>query len=609
MKKILLILILISSVFVAKAGKVYPFPATITQSDGTQLTVIGHGDEHQHWFTTTDGVLLCRVGTDFFIASTVGNDLVATNQLAHEAKQRSSAEIALVKKQDKDLFYKKAAEAQKARAMKREPVEVDNTFLPHTGSQKVPVILVDFQDKNFSLTDPKKSFDQYLNGEGHPEDYGNYEHRNYGSVSQYFKDMSFGKFSPRFDIYGPFRLDNNLVYYGEGRNDRMDRFLPEVVEKVKNSIDFSQYDNNNDGIVDLVYIVYAGYAASVTQNSEDCIWPKVSTREIQIDDNLKLFRFGVSNELIAYPGAFSEEPINRINGVGLFCHEFSHALGLPDFYPTLSTSVADNQSMEFWSLMDGGEYVDNGWCPAAYTAWEREAMGWVDIEDLTEDTNNLQIKPIDNDGGKAYRIRNDNDNTGNEYFIIENIQNQKWNTKQKGHGLLMYHVNYISERFKLTGNDKNSVNNTLGQPCMAVVPADGLLASSSNRGEVRPWGTGENGIVTSKDYYTQLSGDPFPGSSATTEVNETMSLPNFQVYNGTSLNKALTDISENDGIITLTFINDFSKYTTGISDGIGTENTNNCNAIYTLDGRYVGASPTGLNKGIYIIGNRKVVIK
>ena len=149
--------------------------------------------------------------------------------------------------------------------------------------------------------------------------------------------------------------------------------------------------------------------------------------------------------------------------------------------------------MEYWSLMDAGEYVDNGHCPAAYTAWERESLGWIEIEDLTDDVTDLQILPVEKDGGKAYRIKNDNDETNREYFIIENIQTKGWNTRQKGHGLLMYHVNYISDIFKLQGSNGNSVNNSIGSPNMAVVPADGFLAASTNVGTIKDWGTGEGG--------------------------------------------------------------------------------------------------------------------
>jgi immune inhibitor A len=249
--------------------------------------------------------------------------------------------------------------------------------------------------------------------------------------------------------------------------------------------------------------------------------------------------------------------------------------------------------MEFWSLMDSGNYVANGCAPTAYTAWEREAMGWIEIPTLTADTL-LEIDPIDY-GGTAYRIPNDNDDTGCEYYIIENIQQRGFNYRQRGHGLLVYHVNYNSTAFSLSSN---SVNNLKGKPRMTVVPADGLLFAQYN----------VNGTtVKNSDFYNQLAGDPYPGTSSTTELNDTMQIVNFKVYNGDGLNKALADITENEeGTIKLKFVNDFNSSLLGISSlTVSTANKND--GIYTIDGRYVGRDLYCLPKGIYIQNGRKVV--
>ena len=84
MRKLIILFVTVILTIATNAANINPEPATIVQKDGSILTVIGHGDEHFHWFTTTDGVLLCRVGTDFFIAETTDNDLIPTKQLAHE---------------------------------------------------------------------------------------------------------------------------------------------------------------------------------------------------------------------------------------------------------------------------------------------------------------------------------------------------------------------------------------------------------------------------------------------------------------------------------------------------------------------------------------------
>ena len=533
---------------------VYPGPAVITQSDGTQLTVLGYGDEDFHYYTTTDGVLLVHVGTDYYVAEVSDyGELRATPQLAHEPALRSAAEQQLVRCQDMGRFMNFAEREYPRRVQRREPIS-GSTLFPHTGTPKAVVILVEFPDVPFTLPDPKASFEQYLNSMSKPQDLGNKESDNISSVAFYFKNMSGGQYIPQFDIYGPVTLDNNLSYYGgsestdpnhDGSGENMNDLLKHACQKADAEIDFSQYDANNDGKVDLVYVIYAGYSQSFAQNSVECIWPKSGTVTAGLFDGKTVSRYGVNNELNGFPGAYSKEPYNHINGIGLFVHEFSHCMGLPDFYPVPTSKKADNQSMETWSVMDYGNYLSNGNYPCAYTAWEREAFGWITIEDLTE-SQDLELKRYD-DGGKAYRIRNDNDPSNKEYFIIENIQKYNFNAAQKGNGLLVYHVDYDASLFSLSSNH---VNSEVGHPRMAVVPADGVCYSNKHLKE-------EN--VTNAIYYAQLAGDPFPGTSGVTMVDEASNLPNFKVYKGTSLNKGLYNIEENNGVITLQFVNDVAS--------------------------------------------------
>jgi immune inhibitor A len=528
--------------------KVHPGPAVIKQSDGTEITVYAYGDCDNHWYATADGVLLYHEGFDYFVAKVdADGNLVPTKQLAHEMTQRSAAEVKLVKAQNRKLFYDKKKETSARLAPRKEPVENDETLFFHTGSPKALVILAEFTDSVFKDSDPKSVFEQYLNADVIDNTVGNSTvGRNYGSVKKYFSDMSFGTFTPQFDIYGPYQMSQKLKYYGDGDKDHMDRLIPELCQLADADIDFSQYDQNNDGKVDLVYIICASYSQSWTQNSSDCIWPKSGSAanygktDFGIYDGKGVYRFGVHTELNAYPGAFTQP--YRINGVGLFCHEFSHCLGLPDIYPTTKTAqTALNPGMENWDLMDGGEYVYNGYYPTEYTAWEREAMGWITIEELT-DSGDVELVNIDR-GGKAYRIRNENH--PNEYFIIQNIQQDKWNAYQEGHGMIVFHVDYDQTIF-----NNNKVNDIPGIPRMSIVPADGKVLSSYNV---------DNVTITSRDYYTELAGDPFPGTSNVTQLDETMDLPNFQVHYGETINKAFHNITETEGVVRFKFINDFAS--------------------------------------------------
>ena len=553
MKKTLLSIVLFLMTAMAWAAPVHPGTAVITQSDGTQLTVLAVGDEDFCYYTTTDGVLLAHNGKDFCIARVNQfGELEATAQLAHEPSLRSAAERQLVSSQDKARFESSMTGSHQMRRIMREPVATTSTLFPHTGTPKAIVILVDFPDCPFTLPDPKASFEQYLNSMSKPQDLGNREDANLCSVAKYFQTVSRGAFVPQFDLYGPVTMPKELSFYGGttkgGGGEKMDSLLKHACIGADAEIDFSQYDSNNDGNVDLVYIIYAGYSESFTQNPAKCIWPKSGTVTAGKFDGKTIKRYGVNNELNGFAGAYGSAPFQRINGIGLFCHEFSHCMGLPDLYPVPTSLKENNQSMETWSVMDYGEYLDNGHYPASYTAWEREAFGWTTIETLTE-SKDLELKPLDA-GGTAYRIYNDNDDTQKEYFIIENIQQGSLNAKQKGHGLIVYHVNYSPTTFSLSSN---KVNSTIGSPGMAIVPADGLCFSNKYVGK---WYEGDS--ITNAKYYAQIAGDPFPGTSNVTELDDYSGLPNLTLFKGDKMNKALYNIAENDGIVTLQFVSDTS---------------------------------------------------
>lgn len=593
MKKFLLSILFFLMAVVTWAAPVYPGPALITQSDGTQLTVLAYGDEDFCYYTTTDGVLLAHDGKDFCIAQVdERGELKATLQVAHEPSLRGAAERSLIGKQNQKRFEDNMTRTHQARHIMREPISGASTLFPHTGTPKAIVILVDFPDVPFSLPDPKTSFEQYLNSMSPQQDLGNREDANVCSVAKYFQLVSNGNFVPQFDVYGPVTVDKELSFYGGtvkgGGGEKMDSLVKHACIKADAEIDFSQYDANNDGYVDLVYIIYAGYSESFSQNSAECIWPKSGTVTAGKFDGKTIKRYGVNNELNGFPGSYSSEPLLRMNGIGLFCHEFSHCMGLPDLYPVPTSLKDNNRSMETWSIMDYGNYLSNGHYPASYTAWEREAFGWTTIEELTE-SQELELKPVDA-GGTAYRIYNDNDETRHEYFIIENIQASGLNAAQKGHGLIVYHVDYDASAFSLSSN---RVNSTIDHPRMAIVPADGLCFSNKYI---------DGTTVKNADYYAQLAGDPYPGTSGVTQLDDDSGIVNFQVYQGEHLNKGLYDIEEKDGVVTLYYSSDITV--SGIADAkVGEPSADG--AAYNLAGQRV----TDSYRGIIIQNGKKRVRK
>jgi len=596
LKQLSLIVCLMLCSLTTWAAKAESIPVQVRQTDGSVITVILRGDEHINWYTTLDGVLLVQGADNNYYIGKVekSGNLIATQQLAHEALTRSQAERNLIAKQDKEKFFayvnKIAEESENAynnSPLTRGPI-VDSgyggvPYFPHTGSPKALVILAEFQDTTFTIQDTKKVFTNYLMNEDHFSDKRYNQDQNYKGVRGYFKDCSYGKFTPTFNVVGPVKLPKEQTYYGAG-SDNIKALIEDACSAVDGMINFADYDANNDGIVDLVYVIYAGHSANIGGNKTTDIWPKSGTVTISKKlDGKNIRRYGVSNELAGLENKTKDK--ETINGIGLFCHEFSHTLGLPDIYAyRTSAENQDDQGMEFWDLMDGGTGVRGGRVPASYLAWEREVMGWMKIDELKENCEINNLKSIDN-GGKAYKIVNPKNS--NEYIVLQSIQkgpwNQGWGDGTYGKGLLAYRVSYPYNKV----NVFDFPNNVKGKPRVIPIPADGKILAAANAG----------GSLNT--YIQQLNGDPYP-------YNGNNKIDKFTMYDGTILKRSISDIVENDAERHVSFKFKNNEPTAIQSLSIIERSTSD-NRIYTLDGRYVGTDASILPHGIYIQNNKKFV--
>lgn len=529
MKKIILCLTLAlmsaTTMFAVKAK------SGITQLqlvDGTIVSATLHGDEHFSYYSLLDGTPLKKSDNGKY-------EIISTETL-------------------------NARKATVINTLKTRASGIGSTYpsyFPHTGSPKALVILVQFQDVKFKSSDPVATFNHYLNA-----DFGtavpsqdvsvfNQEDVNYGSVKEYFKECSMGQFTPQFDVVGPYTISKKSAYYGTDDSDGNDQNFKQMISEAcaqaaADKVDFSKYDNNGDKFVDLVYIIYAGYSQSISGNSDDYLWPKSGTdnfykydengKEISplkylIFNGCRVCRFGLNNELNDSP----DSKIPSINGIGLFCHEFSHTMGLPDHYDT-EYKDADNQSPEFWDLMDAGEYTYDGYCPTPYTPWQKMLMGWATPITLDgTQAGQYTLEPYDL-ASKAYKIEADvnednfriNENYSStelsdkkkkelkerakgEFLLLQNIRNEGWYKHLLGYGLLVWRIDYGDiNQVHLT----DSPNNTIGIPRVTIVPADGLIINQANVG---------NKKYTIDEYWENCANDPFPAYPMESERMEATS--------------------------------------------------------------------------------------
>ena len=589
MKKILLsitfALMGITSGFAAKA---YPGIVTVTQSDGTELNVRIYGDEHHSWYTTTDGALLVQVGKNFYVAQVEDNGMLkATPQLAHNAELRNKLENKAINTQNKQLFFNTA----KTNAVRRS-IGISNNYpyFPHTGTPKALVILVEFQDCAFLTKDPVSVFNHLLNASPEDEtpqvlleDYNNNTNfTNTGSVKQYFSDMSEGEFQPQFDVKGVVKVSKNYAYYGQDQSEnnrdiKYKEMIKEACELAKSQlgVNFSEYDANNDGNVDLVYVIHAGYGQN-TGGEENTLWAKTSFNYITTIDGKEISAHGINSELNFNKG-------NYITGIGVICHEFSHTMGIPDLYPYNSKAYVNNQEPESWDLMDAGEYGNNGYTPVPYCAWELDIMGWnAGIETLDKEPKQITMEPYFSGNRKAYKIEADN----GEYLLLQNLQRTGWGKGYMSHGLLIYRIDYQRSNVGLDYR----MNQTPNKPEVTVLPADGVILNGYLNGKSH----------TKQEYYESQWADPFPGYKQVTELLEAK-------LNNTTLTNLLYNIKETDDrVITFDYLKD---YATGIDQTLADKDTEKNQSIFSLDGRYLGNDASKLTKGVYIIGKKKVVIR
>ncbi len=455
MKKIYLSLFLLLSALTLSAVPARPGAIKATQPDGTTITIFRHGDEFGHWTTDAQGRLV-RKDADGWWRPVSGSVQAVRRQAA-------------------------ARRARANRARSRRAAEQHIAL----GEKHFLVVLVQFYDTKFTVSNPKTAFSNLLNQQGYAENGGK------GSARDFYYDNSHGKFTPVFDVYGPVTLENDLAHYGgnvdgiEGNDKAPEEAVKEACELLDGEVDFSKFDNDGDGDVDLVFMYYAGYGEA-DSDDEDAIWPhqwELTSADIALKlDGKTIDHYACTNELEGY-GTYE----GKMCGIGTACHEFGHAMGLPDFYDTDYDTNGEAAALFDFSTMCGGAYNGDGRVPPYFNIEERILLGWIDDSayEAFPKSGNYTLGTVDDN--KAYRIPTDQDG---EYFVLECRGSNGWDAALPAHGLIAYHVDKSSRTVKIDGESVkaselwsdweiyNSINENGNHPCFYVVPAvdqDNLL--------------------------------------------------------------------------------------------------------------------------------------
>ena len=552
MKKLIIFsLLVVCFVQATFAIPAYPKPLKVKQADGSWITIQMHGDEHGHYVMTSDGIPLVFNAQlrNYEYADWKNGEVQASGIKATEASDRSAQVKKFIESQDKSAIlesFKRARlqqlqqvfSARRNASLKNginsasplsavsslvsrsssNPQEEKLNNFPTTGEVHSLVILVQFADTKFSTvgSDAHQFFNSMLNEPGFT-----YSNGANGSARDFYVNSSNGKFQPQFDVIGPVTLPKKYSYYGANKGSSTDNpvaleeFVREACTLADPLVDFSQYDHNQDGFIDNIYFFYAG-KGEADSGDGNAIWPHsayyadiakeagVTQKSLKLD-GIEVGNYTCSNEINGT--IITPQPA----GIGTFVHEFGHVLGLADHYD-IYYGMATFTPGSF-DTMDRASYNNNGNTPAAFSAYERACLGWLDLTVLKNGVDTLNVLPDLNDSNKAYMVPVGGTND-QEYFIMENRQQKGWDAFIPGHGMLLWHIDYDAKAW-----EKNELNITGTHQRVDIVEADNKLTDNTR------------------------AGDPFPGTSNVTQCNLT-SWAGGKVM-------SLDDIEEKDGIINL----------------------------------------------------------
>lgn len=484
-----------------------------TQPDGSVVMLQKHGDEFCHWTTDASGQVVEKNADGYW---------------------RPASQVQLSAR-------RKAAQIKRS-ARNRVLKNKDHVAV---GQKHFLVILVEFSDVKFKSATAGQDFYNLLNENGYSANGGT------GSARDYYYENSHGKFEPLFDVFGPVTLEKTMAYYGGNDKNGDDKYPEQAViegcQGLDEQIDFTQYDNDSDGTVDLVFMYYAGYGEA-DSDEEDSIWPhqwELSAADKSLTlDGKKIDSYSCTNEL---SGPYGLNP-GGMCGIGTACHEFGHAMGLPDFYDTDYDTNGLSAAMFSYSLMDDGSYNNDGRTPPYLTIEERIILGWLDEDSIKEFPagGGPVVLPSVNEN-VAYKTLTDKEG---EYFVYECRNSSGWDAGVGAPGLIITHVDKSDRVINLANGSVNAydlwdhwgwynaINENGDHPCCYVVPA----ADQSNL---------MYGYFWYEEYqryyfnYTVNPTIPFPGSTDQTSFTAVS-------WDGVESGITLSDISYSEGSVTFT---------------------------------------------------------
>mgnify|MGYP003294386938 FL=1 len=517
MKKLMIILLCINIYFGTFAEPAYPIMRKVIQPNGDSISISLHGDEYASWYENDKGdvIALNNENCWVYVSAENGNKIL-TNQIVSQTSMpvninRDSVFNFIHKKRINN--YLEGRDVSEVQINTRASTGKD-TPLPTTGVQKILTVLVQFPDVKFQNQTGIKNLVTNMMNQSNYKHPGQYNIT--GSLRDFYLQASYNQLDIRTTVIGPYTVSHNKAYYGDtigNKNDiRPQELAKEVMEKIVSDIDVSQFDNNNDGWVECIHILFAGYAQNDIwgYGDVDDIWPHMSLLLDSVSgDGVKMSRYIMTPEL---NGA-------HYRGVGTICHELGHILGAPDFYNSENDNFKGTGQFDLMASgsWNGDIFATSPAQPNPYI--KTEIFGWTNAIELSGNDKLYTLRPSELRDNSIYKLST---STSGEYYLLENRQQKHL----PGKGLIIYHVNSDIEHFIST----KEVNASHPQN-LYVVDASNNLAKPT-------------GSVASYDTINSPNA-PFKSTNSKNIYFTSTSLPSNCAWNGTpTQNKDVCFISE-----------------------------------------------------------------
>lgn len=442
-KIILLFTLCVLTAASVQAVPALPYPQRLQQPDGSFVTVALHGDEWFNYGATTDGYTVMQASDGSIVYGQVsGDELVATSVMAHDPEARPDSEVRFLQSLSSNALPSASAIANRVRARKASAQRLQGKL--DVSNFRGLVILVEYNNRQFQQPDV---FNDMLNKDG----YTGYQDsisgqwvECTGSVHDYFKDNSNGNFAPQFDIYGPVTVNYSQSYPQQASYAQP--VFKAALKQLDSVIDYSKYDTNGDGVVDMVFFICPG-GGSHAGNNSSYLWPHASTFSSVTYDGVSFGRYACSTEL------YGLERNQVIDGIGTITHEFSHVLGYDDHYDVNYYTNGLSSHPGYWDVMASGCYLNKSRTPTGLSLYERLSMDWA-TPTVLNSRGTKRVLPLQT-SNSGYRI---NSAVSKEYFLVENRKNVRWDAYLPGDGLLVWRVDSTDE--DSWTNNKINVNPT-----------------------------------------------------------------------------------------------------------------------------------------------------